>query len=126
MVANEMMSNINMFGTRGDGSVIGKSAGTLIIGKKGERARNWKRKERKKEADPRSLLDSMRHGIILRFGGRKRNGFLLHSRPGDKTVHKIETVTRDALPISLVRSPISIGYNTIADKTTNRCRNSTP
>src|SRR5271155_1311158 len=68
----------------------------------------------------------MRHRIVFSLGRRQRNGFLLYSGPGDKAVQKIETVTRDTLPIRLVRGPISVGHHTIADKTTDGRGNDTP
>src|SRR5271156_37020 len=68
----------------------------------------------------------MCHRVILSLRGRKRNRLLFYGRPRNKTVQEIEAVTRNALPISLIRSPISIGYSTIADKTAERRRNDTP
>ena len=40
---NKMMSNVNMFRTRSDRRIVGKSASTLIIRKKRERMRNRKK-----------------------------------------------------------------------------------
>ena len=35
--------------------------------------------------EPKSLLESMHHGVILRLGSRKRNGLLFDSQPGNQT-----------------------------------------
>ena len=69
VVANKMMTDVNMFGTRCNGRVVGKSTCTLIIRKRRKGTRDRKREKCEKKTDPECFLDSMCHEIIFSFGG---------------------------------------------------------
>src|SRR5271168_5575565 len=126
VVANEVMTNINMFRTRGDSGIVGQRTSTLIIRKKGKRTRNRKRKKSKKDANPKGFFKSMGHGIVFSFSRGERDRLLFNRRPRNEAVEKIETISGDTPSVKLIRGPISIRDCTIPYKTANHSRNCTP
>jgi hypothetical protein len=67
VIANKMVADVNVFRARSNRRIVRESAGTLIVGEERKRSRNRKGKERKKKADPKSLLESMSQRIIFSF-----------------------------------------------------------
>jgi hypothetical protein len=126
VVTDKVVTDVDMFGTRGNSGIVGKSTCALIIRKEREWTRDRKREKCEKETDPERFFDSMCHGIIFSFSGGKGNGLLLDGRPGHKTVEKIKTIPRDTSSIRLIRGPVSVGHSAIAYKTTNSSWYDTP
>jgi hypothetical protein len=84
MVANKMMSNINVFRTsRNSRAEFEREQAAWLSLRIGNGRGTGNFNTSKKGAKPKRFLESMSHCVVFSFRRRKSNRFLLNSRPGD-------------------------------------------